>query len=72
MYLCHVHRYADHDSPCDECESDMPEKTGPSSNTFRERTYQEALALLERNCQAVQEIAATYRPVLWRQGSARD
>jgi hypothetical protein len=50
----------------------MPEKTGPSSNTFRERTYQEALALLERNCQAVQEIAATYRPVLWRQGSARD
>jgi hypothetical protein len=72
MYLCHLHRYADEDTPCDECESDCPERTGPSSNSFRERTYQEALALIERNCEAVQQIGSWYRPLLWRQGQGRD
>ena len=67
MYLCHVHRYADEDTPCDECESDMPEKSGPCANPVRERTYQDAVTRLK-----VALDRLTVAQQMFRNGTARD
>jgi len=69
VYLCHLHRYADESWPCDECESDMPPREQPSTNAYRETTYQDAVTRLRHAMDALHDMP---RARLWRQGAGRD